>query len=115
MRRILSALLVCLGLACGSSLAELSEVPLRELPPEAAQTLQLIDRNGPFPHRRDGITFKNLEQLLPQQARGFYSEYTVPTPGIRNRGARRIVTGGKPVVVYYYTDNHYRSFRKIRK
>lgn len=84
-----------------------------DLPPEARQTLRLIQAGGPFPYQKDGSTFFNREQLLPQQARGYYREYTVPTPGARDRGARRIVTGGNPPTVFYYTADHYRSFRRI--
>lgn len=83
------------------------------LPPEALATLQLIDRGGPFPYRKDGTVFQNRERLLPDQPRGYYREYTVQTPGARDRGARRIVTGGNPPAAYYYTDDHYRSFRRI--
>ncbi|TAH45813.1 MAG: ribonuclease [Betaproteobacteria bacterium] len=83
------------------------------LPPEALATLALIERGGPFPYRKDGTVFQNRERLLPAMPRGYYREYTVPTPGSRDRGARRIVTGGHPPEVYYYTSDHYRSFRRI--
>ena len=83
------------------------------LPPEAITTLDLIERGGPFPYDRDGTTFQNRERLLPDRPRGYYREYTVETPGSRDRGARRIVTGGQPPEVYYYTDDHYRSFRQL--
>jgi guanyl-specific ribonuclease Sa len=83
------------------------------LPPEARATLALIDRGGPFPHRQDGVVFGNYEGLLPKQPRGYYHEYTVETPGARDRGARRIITGGTPPAVCYYTDDHYRSFRRF--
>ena len=83
------------------------------LPPEAHATLALIDRGGPFPHRQDGTTFQNRERLLPAKPRGYYREYTVPTPGSRDRGARRIVAGGNPPEVFYYTADHYSSFRQI--
>jgi ribonuclease T1 len=83
------------------------------LPPEAIETLQLIERGGPFPHRQDGSVFQNRERLLPNRARGYYREYTVRTPGAPDRGARRIVTGGDPPGVFYYTEDHYRSFREI--
>lgn len=83
------------------------------LPPEAIDTLELIGRGGPFPYDRDGTTFQNRERLLPERPRGYYREYTVRTPGARDRGARRIVTGGQPPEVYYYTDDHYRSFRPV--
>jgi len=77
--------------------------------------LRLIDAGGPFPHRRDGVVFQNRERRLPAQARGYYHEYTVPTPGARDRGARRIVTGGNPPAAFYYTDDHYSTFRRIQR
>ena len=83
------------------------------LPPEAIETLALIQRGGPFPYRKDGTTFQNRERLLPTKPRGYYREYTVPTPGARDRGARRIVAGGNPPEVFYYTADHYSSFRQI--
>lgn len=84
------------------------------LPPEAQDTLALIERGGPFPHRQDGVVFGNYEHLLPAEPRGYYHEYTVETPGAHDRGARRIITGGNPPEVYYYSDDHYRSFREFR-
>ncbi|HEY0199413.1 MAG TPA: ribonuclease domain-containing protein [Rhodanobacter sp.] len=83
------------------------------LPPEARTTLDAIARGGPFEHRQDGVVFGNYEGLLPQQPRGYYHEYTVETPGADTRGTRRIITGGTPPTVYYYTDDHYRSFRRF--
>jgi ribonuclease T1 len=83
------------------------------LPAEARQTLSLIQRGGPFPYRQDGGVFQNREGRLPRQARGYYREYTVDTPGLGHRGARRIVTGGQPPREYYYTDDHYGSFRRF--
>lgn len=83
------------------------------LPPEAHETLQRITRGGPFPHAQDGAVFGNYEGLLPKEPRGYYHEYTVETPGAHDRGARRIVTGGTPPVVWYYSDDHYRSFRRL--
>lgn len=83
------------------------------LPAEARATLKTIARGGPFEHSQDGVVFGNYEGLLPQQPRGYYHEYTVETPGTRTRGARRIITGGTPPVVWYYTDDHYRSFRRF--
>ena len=83
------------------------------LPPEAIETLALIQRGGPFPYRKDGTTFQNRERLLPTKPRDYYREYTVPTPGARDRGARRIVAGGNPPEVFYYTADHYSSFRQI--
>jgi ribonuclease T1 len=90
----------------------LPEIPVAQLPAEARETLALVQRGGPFPHKKDGSTFGNFEKRLPVRARGYYREYTVPTPGARDRGARRIVAGGGE---YYYTDDHYRSFRRIRE
>ena len=83
------------------------------LPPEAHATLRLIAADGPFPYDRDGTVFQNREGRLPTQPRGYYREYTVPTPGSPDRGARRIVTGGDPPTEYFYTDDHYRSFRRL--
>jgi guanyl-specific ribonuclease Sa len=83
------------------------------LPPEAIDTLQLIERGGPFPYARDGVVFQNRERRLPDRPAGYYREYTGRTPGEDDRGARRIVVGGRPPEAYYYTDDHYRSFRKV--
>ena len=93
-----------------------SAVVARDLPAEARGTLARIRAGGPFPYERDGVTFGNREGLLPPKPRGYYHEYTVPTPGVKNRGARRIVCGGDPMIVIecYYSDDHYRSFRKIQ-
>ncbi|MBD0419516.1 ribonuclease N [Streptomyces sp. TRM S81-3] len=82
-----------------------------ELPAEARETLRLIDAGGPFPYERDGAVFGNFEGLLPRHERGYYREYTVRTPGSRDRGARRIVTGRHDET--YYTDDHYDSFRAV--
>jgi ribonuclease T1 len=97
------------------------EVAIDALPPEARSTLALIQQGGPFLYRKDGVVFGNRERLLPRRPRGYYTEYTVPTPGSRDRGARRIVAGkgtsGDPSTSgeYYYTDDHYQSFRRIRQ
>lgn len=99
----------------------LASIQLASLPREARETLDLIKRGGPFPYRKDGAVFGNFERRLPARPRGYYREYTVPTPGARDRGARRIVAGhGSTGDVrtsgeYYYTDDHYRSFGKIRE
>lgn len=83
------------------------------LPPEAADTLRRIASGGPFEHRQDGVVFQNRENRLPEKPTGYYHEYTVDTPGLDYRGARRIITGGTPPQVYYYTDDHYRTFRRF--
>ncbi|MQY50661.1 hypothetical protein GHK24_02560 [Rhodocyclus tenuis] len=95
-------------------------VAVADLPPEARETLRLIRRGGPFPFvRKDGSVFGNFEHRLPAQARGYYREFTVPTPGARDRGARRIIAGGEPQAApggeFYYSDDHYRTFRRIRE
>lgn len=87
------------------------QIDVRSLPVEAQQTLELIKRDGPFPYPQDGRTFYNREKRLPVRARGYYREYTVKTPGARDRGARRIVAGKGGEL--YYTEDHYRSFRRI--
>ena len=96
---------------CISALALSNEVGVKDLPREARQTLVLIKAGGPFRYAQDGRAFQNREQLLPRQERGYYREYTVRTPGARERGARRIVAGRNGE--YYYTDDHYRSFKRI--
>jgi ribonuclease T1 len=96
---------------CCGALALDAAVRASTLPPEARETLTLIRAGGPFPYQRDGTVFRNREGLLPKRERGYYREYTVKTPGARDRGARRIVAGRN--AEYYYTDDHYRSFRRI--
>jgi ribonuclease T1 len=101
--------------------AGLETIQAAALPAEARDTLALIRRGGPYPYRKDGSIFGNFERRLPARPRGYYREYTVPTPGSRDRGARRIVAGhGNSGDVrtsgeYYYTDDHYRNFKKIRE
>jgi len=90
---------------------DLPRVALTDLPPEAAQTLDLIRAGGPFPYDRDGVVFENREGLLPDESSGYYHEYTVPTPGASDRGARRIIVGSGGEL--YWTDDHYRSFERI--
>lgn len=89
------------------------EVAATQLPPEAATTIALIHKKGPFPYAKDGSIFGNREGLLPKQKRGYYREYTVKTPGSRTRGARRIIKGGGGEL--FYTDDHYNSFKRIRE
>jgi ribonuclease T1 len=93
----------------------LEVVKVSELPKQARDTLALVKTGGPFPYEKDGVVFGNREGVLPKQKRGYYSEYTVKTPGVRSRGARRIVAGADPRSSgeYYYTEDHYVSFRKI--
>jgi ribonuclease T1 len=127
---LVAALFAAAVFARGDPAAQ-REVRLQELPAEAHQTLQLIRRGGPYPFERDGITFGNYEKRLPLQPRGHYREYTVVTPGLSHRGARRIVVGCErqrhatvspgPLRLpqcrdggeFYYTADHYRSFRRI--
>ena len=84
---------------------------LSGLPAEAREVVARIRRGGPFPYARDGVTFGNFERALPARSRGYYREYTVSTPGLSHRGARRIVAGREGEL--YYTDDHYRTFRRI--
>lgn len=108
MIRALAVLAICWhGIAFGLS----GQVPVGKLPAEARATLEAIKAGGPFPYRQDGRVFGNREMLLPRKSPGYYREYTVRTPGARDRGARRIVAGRDGE--YYYTDDHYRSFRRI--
>jgi len=111
-------LLVALLLSGILGLVQAQEISRHELPPEAHDTLRLISQGGPFPHRRDGIVFGNFEKRLALRPRGYYREYTVATPGVKHRGARRIVCGGadkRRPDACHYTADHYRSFRKIRE
>ena len=91
----------------------LPTVSASALPKQAQDMIALIRQGGPFRYKQDGVTFGNREKRLPAQPRGFYREYTVKTPGSRDRGARRIVCGGAQQTSCYYTDDHYASFRKI--
>jgi ribonuclease T1 len=90
---------------------DLPRVALADLPPEAGRTVDLIHADGPFPYDRDGIVFENREGLLPAEPSGYYHEYTVPTPGASDRGARRIIEGSGGQL--YWTGDHYRSFERI--
>ncbi|NEB05200.1 ribonuclease domain-containing protein [Streptomyces sp. SID13726] len=118
--RFVSRVLLCLLVLTGCSATGtgpstdgggLATVQESRLPAEARRTLELIDEGGPFPYAKDGTVFGNFEGLLPAEKRGYYHEYTVPTPGSRDRGARRIVTGQGGEI--YYTDDHYDSFRTV--
>jgi len=116
----LLALCIVAATATRDSLARssppLEVVPVAALPTEARATLERIHVGGPFPYSRDGVVFNNRERILPAQPRGYYHEYTVPTPGQRTRGARRIICGGDVMSVSecYYSDDHYQTFRRIR-
>jgi ribonuclease T1 len=120
----LLAMALSLGLAVGTTAQARGPqdvVSVSALPPEAQRVLVLIQNGGPFPHAKDGTNFFNRERILPSQPRGYYTEYTVPTPGARNRGARRIVAGrgagGNPATSgeYWYTSDHYSSFQRIQE
>lgn len=96
--------------------ADARSVALQDLPRQARDTYRLIRTGGPFPYEKDGTVFGNRERLLTRQPRGYYREYTVRTPGSRDRGARRLVCGGQRPTTpdsCYYTDDHYASFRKV--
>jgi ribonuclease T1 len=115
------ALVMSAGLLTGTAHArglasELETVTVAQLPDEALATESLIRRGGPFPYAKDGTVFGNRERLLPPFKRGYYREYTVKTPGSRDRGAPRIVCGGVPQTqpqACYYTADHYASFKRI--
>ena len=112
--RFLIVAWLAIGSAFGFSFwnnAAVDTIYAANLPTEARQTLALIKAGGPFPYERDGIVFGNFEKRLPLQPRGYYREYTVKTPWRRDRGPRRIITGRDDS--YYYTDDHYQSFRRI--
>jgi ribonuclease T1 len=113
---LLIALLLSLQ-AWSKEVSRIGEVDLENLPREARATLARIKRGGPFPYTKDGIVFGNYEGVLPRQKRGYYHEFTVKTPGMRSRGARRIIAGGEPAISgeYYYTDDHYATFRRIKE
>lgn len=104
---------VAWGLSSGRGPGDLPTIGVSRLPPEARETLVLIRAGGPFPYAKDGSVFGNRERLLPQQPRGYYREYTVRTPGRRDRGARRIVTGGGRE--HFWTPDHYQSFYRIEE
>jgi ribonuclease T1 len=89
------------------------EIALAQLPPEARETVDLVRKGGPYPYARDGVVFRNRENQLPREKRGYYREFTVKTPGERTRGARRIIAGKGGEL--YYTDDHYAHFRRIRE
>lgn len=95
----------------------LATVALADLPEEARLTLARMRAGGPFRYEKDGAVFGNFERRLPRRPRGYYHEFTVPTPGARDRGARRLISGGDPRSTdeVYYTGDHYRTFVRIRE
>lgn len=118
----IAALAVCASLlampkpgvsAARQATVDLPIVLFGALPREAHDTLRLIRQGGPFPYARDGVEFGNFERLLPRQPRNYYREYTVKTPGVKHRGARRIVCGVVPEC--YYSADHYQTFKRIRE
>lgn len=122
LRRAILLTAAAVSLAFGSAAlaktnADFAEpVALVTLPAEARQTHRLIESGGPFPYVKDGVVFGNREQRLPRRPRGFYREYTVPSPQAHDRGARRIVCGGeqpKSPEICYFTADHYASFKRI--
>jgi ribonuclease T1 len=108
-----AALFVAVGAAARDEPRRMHEVAVTELPRPARDTLALIRKGGPFPYKRDGVVFNNFEKRLPLHDRGYYREYTVPTPGAKDRGARRLVAGKEGEI--YYTDDHYKSFKRVRE
>jgi ribonuclease T1 len=123
-RRLLPALLIALTLGGAAAPAPtvarssrahpkdvIGSIAEASLPKEARRTLALIRRGGPFPYSRDGVVFENRERRLPEASRGYYHEYTVSTPGARDRGPRRIVTGGDGST--YWSPDHYRTFSRV--
>ena len=109
--RLPAGLLAFAVTASAFSFSPNAEIRTTALPPEARETISLIRKGGPFPHQRDGVSFGNREKILPPRERGWYREYTVKTPGAKDRGARRIVVGRDGTL--YYTADHYRSFKRI--
>lgn len=97
----------------GAAPEHFPQIAVAELPVQAHATIRLIKQGGPYPYERDGTVFHNYEKTLPRRETGYYREYTVRTPGLASRGARRIVAGAGGEL--YYTDDHYRSFRRIRE
>lgn len=122
-RANLAALALAAGLAAAApfSAALAADTMLSDLPKEGRTTHALILKGGPYPYPKDGVTFGNFENNLPRQKRGYYREFTVPTPGAKNRGARRIVCGAESrdwnknaPAACWYTGDHYQSFQKIK-
>ena len=113
MIRLLAAIVAFVVAANAAGFSPLDEIRVGALPADAARTIRLIHRGGPFPFAKDGSVFANREQRLPRRYRGYYREYTVAPVGARQRGARRIVSGREGEL--YYNRDHYRSFLRIRQ
>ena len=114
LRAFVAAALVALAANAAARTAD-ATIVAADLPKEARETLANVKRGPPFPYERDGVVFGNREKLLPLKNRGYYREYTVRTPGVKSRGARRIVCGGKANApdACWYTSDHYQSFSRI--
>lgn len=112
-------LLIALTLSLGVHAKEssLPTIAFSDLPQQAQKTVLLIKQGGPYPYPKDGVVFGNYERVLPSHKRGYYHEFTVKTPGIHSRGARRIIVGGalEQPSEFYYTDDHYASFKRIKE
>src|SRR5215831_2583992 len=116
----LVALCAALALAPAAARTTADALPLvalADLPQEARDVNAAIRNGGPFAYPRDGVVFGNRERILPVEPRGYYHEYTVPTPGMKSRGARRIVCGGPVRAPHacWYTGDHYQSFKRIQE
>jgi len=115
---LLAAAFVCAQPAFARATPDaLPEIAVADLPKEGREVLAQIHVGGPFRYDRDGVVFGNREHLLPAEKRGYYHEYTVRTPGAKNRGERRVICGGPRTTpdACYYTDDHYQSFKRIRE
>lgn len=114
---ILLAMLLLSSVVSAKDFYGLQSISVSDLPKEAQVTLVLIKQGGPFPYDKDGVVFGNYEARLPKQKRGYYHEFTVKTPRSRSRGARRIIAGGdsRTSGEYYYTDDHYESFKRVKE
>ena len=115
---LLAAALLCAPAALARATPDaMPDIAVADLPKEGRDVLALIRDGGPFRYDRDGVVFGNYEHLLPSERKGYYHEYTVHTPGMKSRGARRIICGGAKQApdACYYTSDHYRSFKRIRE
>lgn len=81
----------------------LHAIDYSQLPQQARETIDLIVRGGPFPFPQDNTPFANEFGDLPAHAD--YREFTVPTPGQKTRGRRRIVARSSGIL--FFTACHY--------